>query len=110
VSTADQILTARIAAICRRHCARGEVDDLDAAVPELQALAGDRPDLLAEHAGVSLGWAQVVTSAEARCFQAEAELCRAAGADSSAMEEWVEVGRERAEPSRLTPHACKPRQ
>jgi hypothetical protein len=96
VSTADQILTARIAAVCRRHCARGKVDDLDKAVAELQALAGGRPDLLAEHAGVCLGWAQVVTSAEARCFRSEAELCGVAGADESQIPAWVEVGRSRA--------------
>jgi hypothetical protein len=108
VSTADQILTARIAAVCRRHCARGEVDDLDPAVAELQVLAGDRPDLLAEQAGVCLGWAQVITPAEARCFRAEAELCRAAGADSSAIGEWIEIGRKRAEQGRQQPHAGQP--
>ena len=55
VSTADQLLSARISGICRRRCARGKIDDLDAAVAELRELAGHRPDLLAEHAGVCLG-------------------------------------------------------
>jgi acetyl-CoA carboxylase alpha subunit len=57
MSTADQLLSARIAAVARRHTRRGEVDDLDQAVAELQEVAGDRHDLLAEHAGVSAGWA-----------------------------------------------------
>ena len=35
MSTADQHLLARISGICSRHCARGEIDDLDAAVAEL---------------------------------------------------------------------------
>lgn len=74
VSTADQLLSARIATVCRRYCARSTVDDQDQAVAELQALAGDRPDLLAEHAGVRLGWAQVVTPAEVPGFRAEAEF------------------------------------
>jgi hypothetical protein len=108
VSTADQILSAKISALCRRHCARGEVDDLDEAVAELQALAGSRPDVLAEHAGVSLGWAQVIAPAEARCFQAEAELARAAGADEAQIPGWIETGRKRAEQAHQQPYAGQP--
>jgi hypothetical protein len=40
VSTADQFLLARISGVCSRHCARGKIDDLDAAVAELRELAG----------------------------------------------------------------------
>jgi hypothetical protein len=101
VSTADQILSAKVSAICRRHCARGRIDDLDQAIAELRRFA--RPDLLAEHAGVSLGWAEVVSSIEAASFRAEAEVCIAAGADQELVEYWTAVGRERAEAMRQTP-------
>jgi hypothetical protein len=82
VSTADQILSAKIAAVCRRHCARGRIEDQ--AVAELQAF--NRPDLLAEHAGNCLGWAQAGRAAQAPGYRAEAELCRAAGADEAAID------------------------
>lgn len=29
MSTADQLLSAKISAICRRHCARGRIEDQD---------------------------------------------------------------------------------
>jgi hypothetical protein len=110
MSTADQLLSARIAAACRRHCARGVVDDRDQAVAELQEFAGDRPDLLAEHAGLSTGWAQAVAPVMAPGFRAEADLCRAAGADPEKIGQWIRVGRKRAEQARLPPHAGVPRQ
>jgi hypothetical protein len=96
---------ARIAAVARRRCARGAVDDLERAVADIQAVAQDRSDLLAEHAGISVGWAQEVTPAEAPFFWAEAELCRAAGADQSAIDRWVETGRRRARSARTVPYA-----
>jgi hypothetical protein len=80
------------------------VDDLGAAVAELQELAGGRPDLLAEHAGVCLGWVQHGTPAEAPCFRAEADLCIAAGADETQIPAWVEVGCRRAAQFRLAPY------
>ena len=108
VSSVDQILSARIAAACRRHCARGRIEDQDQAVAELQALAGDKLDLLAEHAGVCLGWAEVVTPAEVPSFRAEAELCRAAGADETAIGQWIKTGRQRAEQTRQQPYTGQP--
>ena len=104
MSTADQLLSARIAGVCRRHCARGRVDDLDQAVAELHALAGDRLDLLAEHAGVCLGWAEAVAPILAARFRAEADLCIAAGADPEKIRQWIPVGRERAEAAMQTPY------
>lgn len=100
-------MLARISGICSRHCARGEIDDMDdmdAAVAELRAAAGDKPQLLAEHAGLSLGMAQADRLLAPR-YRAESELARAAGADESQIERWIEVGRKRAEQSRLTPYA-----
>ena len=101
VSTADQLLSARISGVCSRHCARGEVDDLGAAVAELRELAGHRPDLLAEHAGVCMGMAEIGQDILRPQLRAEAELAIAAGAVPSDVQKWVEVGRKRAEQARL---------
>jgi hypothetical protein len=103
VSTADQLLSAKISAVCRRHCARGVADNLDAAVADLQVAAGGRSDLLAEHAGLALGMAEVGSSIQAASFRAEAEVCIAAGADQELVEHWTAVGRERAEAMERTP-------
>jgi hypothetical protein len=104
VRSADQILLARLAGVCSRHCGRGRINDLDSAVAELRELAGQRPELLAEHAGVALGMADLDPVLASR-FRAEAELCRAAGADRSKIEQWITVGRARAEQARQAPYA-----
>lgn len=70
MNTADQILSAKIAATTRRHAARGVIDDIDSAVAELRELAGHRPGLLAEHAGACLGLAEVGPDIMAAKFQA----------------------------------------
>jgi hypothetical protein len=101
VSSADQILSAKVSAVCRRHCARGRIEDQDQAVAELRAFA--RPDLLAEHAGLALGMADVGPSTQAASFRAEAEVCIVAGADQELVERWTAVGRERAEAMQQTP-------
>ncbi len=97
-------MSARIAAVATRHTARGKVDDLDAAVAELRELAGHRPDLLAEVAGVALGMAEVGLIALAPKHRAEAKLCIAAGAGPSDVQKWIEVGRKRAAQARMTPY------
>jgi hypothetical protein len=102
MSTADEILSAKISAVCRRHCGRGGIEDQDQAVAELQAF--NRPDLLAEHAGNCLGWAQAGRAVQAPGYRAEAELCRAAGADEATIEQWIAVGRRRAEQSQQQPY------
>jgi hypothetical protein len=58
VSSADQLLSARISGICSRYCASGRINTPDAAVAELRQVAGGRPDLLAAHAGLALGLAE----------------------------------------------------
>ena len=103
MSTADQILGARIAAVAGRHASRGKIDDMEQAVAELREVAGHRPDLLAELAGVSLGLAEGSITSLAPRYRAEAELARAAGADESQIEQWIEIGRNRAGQARLTP-------
>jgi hypothetical protein len=102
VSSADQLLSARISGICGRHCARGRIDDPQAAVAELRQVAGDRPDLLAAHAGLAMGRADVDVLGSPR-WQAEAELARLAGADEAQLAGWIEIGRKRAEQARLRP-------
>lgn len=104
MSSADQLLAARIAGVCSHHGASGQIDDLDAAVAELREVAGDRPDLLAEHAGLCLGWAEAVIPILASRFRAEADLCVVAGADPERIRQWIPVGRERAEAARQTPY------
>jgi hypothetical protein len=105
VSSADQLLSARIAGVCSRYGASGQIDDLAAAAAELQEVAGDRPDLLAEHAGVCLGWAETVAPILASRFRAEADLCIVAGADPEKIKQRVPVGRERAEAAMQTPYS-----
>jgi hypothetical protein len=104
MSSADQLLSARIAGVCSHHGASGQIDDLAAAVAELQEIAGDRPDLLAEQAGVCLGWAEAVAPLMASRFRAEADLCIVAGADPEKIKQWVPVGRERAEAAMQVPY------
>jgi hypothetical protein len=104
MSSADQLLSARIAGVCSHHGASGQIDDLAAAVAELQEVAGDRLDLLAEHAGVCLGWAEAVAPILASRFRAEADLCIVAGADPEKIKQWIPVGRERAEAAMQTPY------
>lgn len=103
MSSADQLLSARISGICGRHCTRGRIEDPDAAVAELRQVAGDRPDLLAEHAGLAIGQAEA-DALEAPRLRAEAELARLAGADETQLPGWIETGRKRAEQARLRPY------
>jgi hypothetical protein len=54
----DRLLVARISGIAQRHARwRGPTEDeTTAAVAELREVAGDRPDLLAEEAGILMGF------------------------------------------------------
>jgi hypothetical protein len=104
VSSADQLISARIAGVCSHHGASGQIDDLDAAIVELREVAGDCLDLLAEHAGLALGWAEAAEPILACRFRAEADLCIVAGADLEKIRPWIPVGRERAEAAMQAPH------
>jgi hypothetical protein len=77
------------------------VDDLAAAVAQLQVVAGGRVELLAEHAGLAPGMAEICPSIQAASFRAE--VCIAVGADQELVEHWTAVGRERAEAMQQTP-------
>jgi hypothetical protein len=50
----DGITTAQLAGTVGRHASRHPLD-VDAALAELQEIAGGRADLLAEQAGITLG-------------------------------------------------------
>jgi len=66
-------------------------------------MAGDRPDLLAEVAGVSLGSSEGKVPEYRAQARAIAELYRAAGADEGMIPAWIEEGRRRAEAARRRP-------
>lgn len=59
--------------------------------------------MLAEHAGLALGMAEVDPLLASR-YSAEAELARVAGADEAQIQKWITVGRARAEQSQLRPY------
>ena len=81
--------------VAKRHARWREPtqDETDAAVPELRAIAGDRPDLLAEVAGVLLGASEGELD-EPRS-KAAASFCIAAGANQNLIPGWIEEGRRR---------------
>lgn len=99
----DRLLVARIGGIAKRHAGWGTLSEaeLTAAVAELRQVAGDRPDLLAEEAGILIG------ASEGRLDEprarAAAQLLIAAGADEALIPAWVEEGRRRAEAARHPP-------
>jgi hypothetical protein len=96
-SDTDRLLVARISGIALRHARWHEPTEGEtaAAVADLREVAGDRPDLLAEQAGILLGFHEGGLD-EPRA-KAAASFCIAAGADQDLIPRWVTVGRERAE-------------
>jgi hypothetical protein len=99
----DRLLVARISGIAMRHARWREPTESEsaAAVAELREVAGDRPDLLAEEAGIQLGFHEGGLD-EPRA-KAAAALLIAAGADEDLIPTWIEEGRRRAEVRRHPP-------
>ena len=99
----DRLLVARISGIAKRHARWREPTEAEiaAAVADLRELAGDRPDLLAEEAGIELGFHEGDLD-EPRA-KAAAQLLIAAGADERQIPRWVEEGRRRAKARRMPP-------
>jgi hypothetical protein len=91
----DGIIGAEIAGTSARY-ARQKPLDVDAALAELREVAGDRDDLLAERAGVALGFYAHDNRDLWASRALEAALCIAAGADLTRLTEWIAVGQERA--------------
>jgi hypothetical protein len=106
----DRLTLARIAGIAGRHCRTGTLTEAQrrAAVAELSAEAGGRGDLLAQHAGLSLGLSRGLPDGAAEMLSAqhalEAELCIEAGADESQIPYWTELSRRRAATPRQRPY------
>jgi hypothetical protein len=96
---------AALSGAAQRHAGWGGLDEAQkaAGAAELREIAGDRPDLLAEVAGITLGAAAGQGEEYETRAQAVAELCRLAAADVDQIPEWIEEGRCRAEARRLPP-------
>jgi hypothetical protein len=92
----DGIITAQLAGTAKRHASRKPLD-VEAAVTELREIANGRADLLAERAGVTLGFYARENRDEWPCKALAAALLIAAGADLTRLTEWIPVGQERAE-------------
>jgi citrate lyase beta subunit len=100
MSNADQILSAMIEGTARGLATDKEVTEAEA-VRKLRALAAGRADLLAEAAGVSLGFSGDDPTKWAT--RRAGELCIAARAEQDQLEHWIEVGRVRAEQAKAVP-------
>jgi len=80
-------------------------DEEATAVAELKQAAAGWAALVAECAGLALGYGEHQPGA-AR-YRHMAELCVAAGVDQTLVEAWIEVGRQRASAAAVTTHkAC----
>jgi hypothetical protein len=101
----DRLRYAQIAGVAARHaqCPQMTPGEEAAAVAELREAAGGRADLLAEHAGIALGFGGKVGLDAARSRQI-AELYIAAGADETLIEQWIKVGRQRAAVAAAMPY------
>jgi hypothetical protein len=96
----DQLTVARLAGAAQRHAPWREPtrQETAAAVEELREIAGSRADLLAEVAGLLIGFYQ--GTAEQPRARAAARYCRAAGADPHLIPHWTAEGQRRASSAR----------
>ena len=101
---AERLLAARITGTAARY-ARGrpltEAEEAEA-LASLTELAAGRTELLAQVAGLALGFSEG-TWDEPRQRQV-AQLLIKAGADQKLIPRWIEEGRRRSEAARSTPH------
>jgi hypothetical protein len=93
---ADELIVARLTAAAQRHAPGREPTDAEtaAAVEELNEITGARGDLLAEVAGLLIGFYR--ETKQERKAQAAARYCIAAGADPHLIPQWIEEGQSRA--------------
>jgi hypothetical protein len=101
----DQLTVARLTSAAWRNASGREPGGAEAAlaVQELREIAGRRVDLLAEVAGLLIGYYRQ-TAGEAKA-RAAAYYCIVAGAGLDLIPRWVEVGCSRAAAARLIPPA-----
>jgi hypothetical protein len=99
-SEADGVIVARLTAAAQRHAPGREPTGAEtaAAVEELNEITGARGDLLAEVAGLLMGY--YGSTAEEPKADAAAHFCISAGADLDLIPRWIEVGRRRAAAAR----------
>jgi hypothetical protein len=101
----DPMIVARLTGTAWRH-ASGRAPtgaETAAAVRELREVIGGRGDLLAEVAGLLIGYYR--RTGEEPKARAAAYYCMAAGADLDLIPRWVEVGCSRAAAARQIPPA-----
>ena len=101
----DQVMVPRLTGAAWRH-APGRAPtraETAAAVGELREIASGRADLLAEVAGLLIGYYR--RTAEELRARAAAYYCMAAGAELELIPRWIEVGCARAAAARLIPPA-----
>lgn len=106
-TSADRILVARLTGTARRHSVWREptAGETTAAVADLQQIAPGRTDLLAEVAGILIGFHDgALDELPARVA---AHYCIEAGADPELADRWVGEGRRRAERALLPPFGVK---
>ena len=101
----DQLTVARLTGAAWRHASGREPTGAEtaAAVRELREIAGGRGDLLAEVAGLLIGYYR--RTAEELKARAAAYYCIAAGAGLDLIPRWIETGCSRAAAARLIPPA-----
>jgi hypothetical protein len=92
----DGITRAELAGTVGRYVSQRPLD-VEAAVTELREIANGRADLLAERAGITLGFYARENRDEWPHKALAAALLIAAGADLTRLTEWIEEGQERAE-------------
>ena len=101
----DQLTVARLTGAAWRHASGREPTGAQtaAAVRELREIAGGRGDLLAEVAGLLIGYYR--RTAEELKARAAAYYCITAGAGLELIPRWIDVGCSRAAAARLIPPA-----
>lgn len=99
----DRLTAARIAATTRRHARARALTGAEeaAALAELAEVAAGRADLLAEQAGIALGFHE--HDIDAQVYLQVAQLCIKAGADTTLISRWIEEGRQRAAAAKQIP-------
>jgi hypothetical protein len=104
----DRLVVAELSGAATRHARWRDLSEAEtaAAVAELREIAAGRADLLAEVAGILLGFRE--GAPEEPKAKAAAQLCRLAGADEDLILQWAEEGRRRAAASRMMPYSGQP--
>jgi len=99
------VAVARLTGVARRHAPRQAPTwaETVAAVAELREIAHGRGDLLAEAAGLLIGF--YAGTQEERKAEIAARYCRAAGAAPAEVRRWIAEGQRRAAYARDVPYA-----